>query len=1235
MPTVKVTPRSLTDAYKRREGDFSPNLVGLQFTDGASLFTFGNFQITTNLNSKLNKNFELGGQWSDYYSLDNLNLNQQTSQILLSNDIFVRLNFDINNISRYVYFGSFYEYARVSIEQVISKWKGSLYLNPTSKSNMPVNTVLSFSYNSGIDTSSFLISKNIISNPFELVIDENNNFSKLLPDDIFNLSRDYKKYVVWNGVKEFNVIGYTGSTTNNPYLTITTKGNPFPSLTASTFGQLTYHIKPNKEEVELFFNYASDFEKIILNRLTTPIYTSSFTVPQEADGFITYINKSLTWPISDGYNLDINTRDYALYVENMLAMASLFDSYKTDLVARKFVSESIHEFDTNGDGTEIYGRKVNKLLRIYGREFDEVKKYIDGISFANVVTYNKLDNTSDELIKIIAKNLGFDVLLTVTTDNFNLQQQIQPSFDTHFSGYSRSLSAKELDVELWRRLVINAWWLYKSKGTRKVIEFFFKLFNISECMISLDEYIYLADNRLNPIKVWEELSKIYGDSDLLNLSDLPMDDYGFPRIPQETNDNYFQINGFWYNGGSDSTLGNNPHFGPYDFGVSYFDQFECFVPNFNDLLTGTTNVTVNTNYFNNYNEGTFIFDQNGLPVPYYGTGYADALNTNSMVENAIVNSAGLTYVGGNNAPSYGRPSGDTYSMKISFSTGTKETCDVCNYELSYGDDGVVYINTVPKTPLQDEKCCQNYWLPSTNASTVVCPTALECMISSDLNPLGPCVVISAGVTVPESCCNKTTLGFNVSWDGRKCFDASCIKDTSTGVTTPRGPVMTAQIIPANTLFMAQERQLPLSDSFVCYWCPPESYITKVCSADEYIALLTDQQILDLAISLGYVTTSLIRASPSIFLSNILSGFFNTYGCLLLDNVDKPINNNACCRLRGGEWILEPTSNTYYCVTPNINPCASTTVNPSHVYVTPAGNLLSKECCTANYTDGSVVTINSTTGANGNLVDSVGLSFANLTGNNNYCSACPPSISISNTDSYVLEYPSGADLTQQCCTDYGFTYNTLTGKCLKCPVVTNIVSGVIVKPNGVSLDETCCLAKNGWYGIGPASLDLQKCYQCAPVSSGGYTITSNEVLFNGTSISQACCTSYKAEVNNTAINWNTLTNKCVLTLEPLYSSFTVKVGTSPCIPIAPGVCGVYSSALLAIGLTTVYVPYGFTPATTTKVYTDSNLTTFLTSPFFEYGFTLYQNVGGTPISFCTIGSSPPAFPSCTPTWSIYE
>ena len=713
MPNIKVTPRSLTDAYKRREGDFSPNLVGLQFTDGASLFTFGNFQVSTNYTTRKTKDFMLGGEWSDYYSLENLNLTPTQSESLQSNNIYVRLNFDPYNISRFVYFGSFYELTKVTIEDIISKWKGSLFVDKYNESNVPLNTILSFSYDSGINVSTFLIPTEAIVNKFELNYSDTSTIPVSLQTvpsegEIYDLNYSYEKYVVWNQTDDtkFELIGFTGSTDSYPYVRVKTKGNPFPNMVGS-FTQLNYHVMPINKEIDLFFNQLKDFEKVILNRLTTPIYTSSFTVPQEVDGLITYVDKTFTWPSSDGYNLDIDTPIYANFIKDILQASSNFDTYKTDLVSSRFVSESILEFDTDGSGSDIYGRKVKKLLRVYGRELDEVKKYIDGISFANVVTYDKLDNTSDDLIKMMAKNLGFDVLLTTTNNNFNLLEQLETTTTTVFSGYSRSLSSKELEVEFWRRMVINAWWLYKSKGTRKVIEFFFKLFKIPECMVTLNEYIYLAKDRLDVTDVYYTLLNTLDQE--IQLSDYPIDDYGFPKTQPNTSDNYFQMGGFWYNGGSESVFGNNPHIGPYDYGTKHFDKYKCFVPNFSTYITGSTPVTIVENNFKNYNNGTFISDNNPVPLPYYSKTYANTFN-NGLVTNAVVNSAGLIKVGDNNAPIYGRPSGDTYSMKISFTAGQKDTCITCP-ESGAKDNTVFYWNDTD-TPLDNKNCCQLYWLPN-------------------------------------------------------------------------------------------------------------------------------------------------------------------------------------------------------------------------------------------------------------------------------------------------------------------------------------------------------------------------------------------------------------------------------------------------------------------------------------------------------------------------------------------
>lgn len=1285
MGTVKVIPRSLTDAYKRREGDFSPNLVGFQFTDGVSLFTFGNFQITTNFDSKINKNFTLGGQWSDYYSLDNLNLTESQSELLMSNDLFIKLNFDINKIDRYVYFGSFHEFARVTIEQIIQKWKGSLYLNPQI-TNTAVNTVLSFSYDLGTDTSTFLIPKSVIQNPFELITTDNQDFSNLLPSDIFNISRDYNKYVIYNNYGEFNVVGYTGDTTSFPYLRVQTEGNPFPSLSASTFGQLTYHFKPNNTEVELFFTNLSDFESILLNRLTVPIYTSSFSVPQEADGFIVFNQKRLTWPISDGYNLDINTRDYGLYVEEMLNMANLFDQYRTDLVARKFVAESIHEYDTDGGGSEVTGRKANKLLRIYGREFDEVKKYIDGISFANVVTYNKLDNTSDELIKIIAQNLGFDVLLTTGTDNFNLLEQIQPSFETSFSGYSRSLSSKELDIELWRRLVINAWWLFKSKGTRKVIEFFFKLFNIPQCMVSLDEYVYLASNRLDIDKVYDQLITIFElaglNVDDVRLSNYPIDIDGFPRVLPETNDNYFQMSGFWYNGGNESTVGNNPHIGPYDYGKSYFSQFECFVSDFGSLATGSTTVRVNENHFNNYNEGTFIFDQNGLPVPYYGTGYANTLNTNGSVVNAVVNSAGLTAIGGNNAPKYGVPSGDTYSMKINFTTGLKSVCEPCSYNLIYGEDGIVYImgdKETPNKPLTDQKCCQNYWLPmATSNSSVVCPKPDQLAITSPDSPFGPCVVLDmsnekATVSVSQSCCNRQTLGFDVVWDGKNCLDANCIRINGGGI--PQQDAVAQEFTGRQNYTIIEMATIGIEPpaeaiTYACYWCPPDNSIQVVCSVDEYLNTLTDTQIINIAISLGATQPSLDEATS--FIVKVYSRFFDKYGCFILDGDDKPITNNVCCKMKGG--VYTTINGSGYCVKPLPNPCDGATIlNGNHIWVNSDGSITSSDCCTSLggiWTDGTV-----NIASVGTMQDYHATSYVNQFGLKQYCTNCPTEIMFVEDcttlpcNSIVKEGLSGADLSQQCCTDYGFTWNN--NKCYVCPAVVNTSSVypyTITNLNDSNLTEYCCSEKGGWYGLPqllndvgePYNPGVKKCYQCPPtyyypiessttaVQNTNYSIINGEVLYGGLSLSQTCCNNYNTEVGG--VSFDVTSQKCLVDVqqEPTSQEFTLKFGDTSC-----GTTGSASGTqtrgawiINPIGsisyasdgvYITVYVPIGQTPLTS-PMFMDPNLTSYVSpnltfnSPngrwerTFEYNNNVYNlNFGSLSWTFPT-----PVSPWPTPT-----
>ena len=465
--------------------NFSDDLVGNQQTTGDgganSTFTLNNFVTTTNFDGRTSKVYYTK-KYSDFYTLQGLKLTNNTSKTLLSNNINVDINIDKTDLSKFAYFGSATEFIRVNLENIITNWPASLYIKPTRSTNirtMVGPTVLDYTYDDVLNKSTFKVDTNFIDNKFGINFQKNgtiiNTFNE--SNNLRNLSINSLSYVISTELGDFNVIGFTGS--NNlidDFIYFEVEGNPF-DITEPTTNE-TYHIKPNEILYESFFNSLSKFESNLLNRLINPIFTSTYNYKTETDdGLIINRTKTLTWPVSDGYNIDFNTEQYVEYVTELLKISESKDEIQSNLVARFFTSQSISDFDTiptiDVSGDEASGQKMNKTLKIYGREFDEVKKYIDGISFSNIVTYDKKNNTPDQLVKYLGRTLGWNMVSSMANNDL-LNSYLNTSSSTYI-GYKRGLTPNEADIEMWRRLVLNSAWIWKSKGTRKVIEFFFKL----------------------------------------------------------------------------------------------------------------------------------------------------------------------------------------------------------------------------------------------------------------------------------------------------------------------------------------------------------------------------------------------------------------------------------------------------------------------------------------------------------------------------------------------------------------------------------------------------------------------------------------------------------------------------------------------------------------------------------------------------------------------------------------
>jgi hypothetical protein len=508
------------------------NLIGGNFFNVASetVFNLGTFKVETNLAGRRTRRY--GNELSSFarpITLETIQLNDEDSdRVELMNNKVV-LNLDRSDIKNFARFGSASEIFRVSVRNIISTYPASLYADPQTDLGGST-TVFDYSYNPLDDTALFKIPSRVLSNDFGLIFDLGN---QTIPDEneLKNLNISFSRYVVYRPSdptdNSHNLIGFTGDSPSRQFITVRCLGNPFDELTGTT-ALAQVHLKPNVLDYNRFYTDLNDLEQFLIsNRLDDNTgYVVKLKGPRiNQQGDVRFSDVSFKWPTTDGYNLDITGAGFDSYLNGILGIGTSYDDIKTDLVARLLTPSSIKVYDETNEG------KITKLLRIYGREFDEIKRFIDSLVYINRTTYDKKENVPDILVKNLARSFGWDT--------FNLVEEtdlVQAFFSDTEEQSEDVLLPPDIDIELWRRIIINTNYFWKSKGTRAAIKSIFLLIGIPEPFINITEYVYTVDGRINPDTVTLDLAD-------LPSATLPYNSQGFPIAPAETNDFFFQISG--------------------------------------------------------------------------------------------------------------------------------------------------------------------------------------------------------------------------------------------------------------------------------------------------------------------------------------------------------------------------------------------------------------------------------------------------------------------------------------------------------------------------------------------------------------------------------------------------------------------------------------------------------------------------------------------------------------------
>ncbi|NJO59665.1 MAG: hypothetical protein HC836_15580 [Richelia sp. RM2_1_2] len=518
-------------------GKANQDLVGNNFTNDATqtIFQLGAFTIESNFTGRRITDYRNTiSSFVTPITLENLNIDDIDSEKIFNLTSNVVLNLDKSDLKSYAKFGSTKEMLRVAIEQIILNYPASIYAD--NKLNYDGNiTIVNYTYDPLTDITEFEIPTLFITNKFGLITGFN-NFATPDNNALKNLNLSYQKYVIWrsnNATGNTNyIIGYTGDSPSYQFLSLRVQGNPFPEisatgLTAST-AAIEYHIKPEPLEFNKFTTQLEPLERHLLAKRTeneTGFVTKLKEPTQLDDGRTIYTERSFVWPTGDKYNVDIGGSVYTQYIITLMNLGAIYDEIKTDLVYRLLTTSSLKKHDNTDE------QKMSKLLRIYGREIDNIRQYIDALVNINTVTYNKNNNIPDTLVKNYATTLGWDITTLVTGDQ--LEEQFFATEEQEENGIKLP---SEIDIELWRRIIINTNYYWKSKGTRHSLKSMLRLIGIPEQFVDITEYVYTVDGRIDPSKITLTLEDIGTPS-------LPYNSQGYPIAPKENNDFFFQISG--------------------------------------------------------------------------------------------------------------------------------------------------------------------------------------------------------------------------------------------------------------------------------------------------------------------------------------------------------------------------------------------------------------------------------------------------------------------------------------------------------------------------------------------------------------------------------------------------------------------------------------------------------------------------------------------------------------------
>ena len=489
------------------------------------------FSVRKNVNSKkkharsswdLNPSGEEGWKYGD------------VSGTSISEESTIKIKPDYTSIKDFAYYGSALSMIKAAVNDVILYFPAELYFSsdiapagekaPSGKTSPSGETKYYLIHNGyGIDADTTYISESSVTNPMRYLCLSSGNYD-IIEDSVEEGGK--KKKVVTSGVS-FNIEKITAGTCSDRIngaiiATATCENITFYTYQKGSEKYLIYSddsqkgksIRPCQEAIDNYFNSLDDFEDVLLNRDSYPLYKAKFRTPKESDTGVTYSMVDYIWPSYNNWNPDVDSVAFTRYINKLINLATFHDEYDSNVMWRMQTHESIKNLDwtffsTSDDGmqdlSDIDSSRIEAMIQLYGRQFDGVKRYIDNVKHINNITYNGKQNIPDYHLTDVAELAGWEANLIIPnaqtcvySDNGDGNAVCVDENGNTIATYGYGARTKgwnetEANIAFARNLKINSRYLNSIKGTRDGIETILGLCGLKPNEYDITEYVAIAE----------------------------------------------------------------------------------------------------------------------------------------------------------------------------------------------------------------------------------------------------------------------------------------------------------------------------------------------------------------------------------------------------------------------------------------------------------------------------------------------------------------------------------------------------------------------------------------------------------------------------------------------------------------------------------------------------------------------------------------------------------------------